>query len=297
MRPITLCVLGTTVGMVVGCGGGGDGGGPTPPRTVATVTLSPAVPDTLFGIGQTVALTAAAADASGAPLAGTTFTYSSQNQAVATISSTGIVSAVGPGATAVTASAGTVTSAPVPIRVRQKFTALTLNAPSTTVTVGNTLQFVAEPRDATGTVIAGLPAPSFTSSAPAVASIDAGTGLLSALAEGQTTVTASLTSPVDGALGSARQVTVVAAPPPTTTIATGPGNAYNPPSVTIAPGSAVSFTLGAPHNVLFENATIADLDFGATGTRTFATAGTYRFRCQAHSASFTSGMIGSVVVQ
>ena len=296
MRPITLCVLGTSVGIVVGCGGGGDGG-PTPPRTVATVTLSPAVPDTLFGIGQTVALTAAASDASGVPVSGTTFTYSSQNQAVASISTTGIVSAVGPGATAVTASAGTVTSAPVPIRVRQKFTALALNVASTTVTVGNTLQFAAEPRDATGTAIAGLPAPSFTSSAPAVASIDGSTGLLSALAAGQTTVTASLTSPADGTLSATRDVTVAASPPPTTTIATGPGNVYNPPSVTIAPGGTVSFTLGQPHNVLFENATIADLDFGATGTRTFATAGTYRFRCQAHSTNFTSGMTGSVVVQ
>ena len=300
MRPLTLYVLGTSVGIVAGCGGGGGGGGgggTAPPRTVATVTLSPALPDTLFGIGQTVALTAAARDASGAPVAGTTFSYASQNQAVAAISSAGIVSAVGPGATGVTASAGTVTSAPVPIRVRQKFTALVLSVPSATVTIGNTLQFAAEPRDPTGTAIAGLPAPTFTSSAPTVASIDGGTGLLTALGAGQTTVTASLTSPADGTLSATRDVTVTTTPPPTTSITTGPGNAYNPPSVTIAAGNAVSFALGQPHNVLFENATIADLDFGATGTRTFTAAGTYRFRCQAHSASFTSGMIGTVVVQ
>ena len=299
MRPVSFCVLGLSVGVVVGCGGGGgDGGGTvTPPRTVATVTVSPAAPDTLFGLGQTIPLTATASDAAGAPISGTTFTYASQDQAVATVSSAGVVRAVGAGATAVTASAGSVTSAAVPIRVRQKFTALALTPATTTATVGGAIEFAATPRDAAGTAIAGLPAPSFLSSAPTVATIDAGTGVLSAIAEGQTTVTASLTSPVDGTLTETRNVTVSAAPVATTTIATGPGNAYNPPTVTISAGSAVTFTLGGSHNAEFESSDIPDLGFGASATRTFATPGTYRFRCEAHSSNFESGMRGTVVVQ
>jgi plastocyanin len=225
---------------------------------------------------------------------GTAISFASQDQTVATVSGAGVVSAVAAGATTVTASAGAVTSAPVPVRVRQKLTTLNLDAPSATVPVGGTLQFAASPRDAAGAAIAGLPAPTFASSDRSVAVVGVATGLLAALAEGQATITASLDSPVDGVVESTRQVTVV---PVVTSIATGPGNAYNPPTVTVGTGVAVTFTLGAAHNVLFENTAIAGLDFGATGSRSFSTPGTYRFRCQAHSSSFTAGMTGTVVVQ
>jgi plastocyanin len=296
MRPITLYVLCTAIGAAAGCGGGGDDDGGTAPPTVATVTVSPPEPDTLFGIGETVALAAVARTAAGDPVSGTAISFASQNEGIASVTGAGLVQAVAAGATTVTASAGAVTSAPVPIRVRQKFTALTLEAPSATVIVGGTLQFTASARDAAGAAIDGLPAPTFASSEPSVAVVGVATGRLTALTEGQTTITASLTSPVDGTLSSARQITITA-PPATASVATGPGNVYNPPSVTIAPGGTVTFTLGAAHNAVFEGTGIGGLDFGATGSRSFSTPGTYRFRCQAHSNSFTSGMTGSVVVQ
>ena len=297
MRPIALRVLCTSVGVAAGCGGGDDGGGATPPLTVATVTISPPEPDTLFGIGETVALAAVARTGSGDPVLGTAITFASQNPGIASVTGAGVVQAVAAGATTVTASAGSVTSAPVPIRVRQKFTALTLDVPSTTVAVGSTLRFTASPRDAAGTEIAGLPAPTFASSELSVAVVGVATGLLVALTEGQTTITASLTSPVDGTLDSARQISVTAPPAGSASIRTAGGNVYDPPSVTIPAGGTVAFTLGSAHNAVFENTAIAALDFGATGSRSFATPGTYPFRCQAHSSNFTSGMTGTVVVQ
>ena len=68
-------------------------------------------------------------------------------------------------------------------------------------------------------------------------------------------------------------------------------------NLTIPVGGTVTFDLSPSHNADFESAMIADLTFGASGTRTFTTAGTYRYRCTAHSTNFTAGMVGTIVVQ
>lgn len=75
-------------------------------------------------------------------------------------------------------------------------------------------------------------------------------------------------------------------------------NVFDPPTLTITRGTPVSITLGATHNLDFEDPSIADLPtFGATGTRTFTTPGTYRYRCPEHSVDYGNGMIGTIVVQ
>ena len=74
------------------------------------------------------------------------------------------------------------------------------------------------------------------------------------------------------------------------------GNAFTPAPVRIKMGGTVTWELPAAHDVNFEDAGIPDLAFGVGESRTFATAGTYRFRCDAHSTNFTSGMVGSVTV-
>jgi plastocyanin len=75
---------------------------------------------------------------------------------------------------------------------------------------------------------------------------------------------------------------------------------YDPTSVTIARGSTVTWTWqGAlQHSVTFEDGVgSANLRTSGTLDRTFNTAGTFRFRCTAHSSTFSGGMVGSVVVQ
>jgi uncharacterized protein YjdB len=68
---------------------------------VASVTVSPA--SASVPAGQTVQLTATPKDASGAPLSGRTVTWSSDNTAVATVSSSGLVTGVAVGTATITA--------------------------------------------------------------------------------------------------------------------------------------------------------------------------------------------------
>jgi len=282
----------------VACGGGGDGGGGTPPPvTVASVAISPPEPDTLFSLGQQVTLTATAHDAAGAVVSNAAIGFTSASTAVATVTNTGVVTAVRTGETTVSANVGTVTSSPVPIRVRQKLDNVAVAGSATSVAVGATLQVAATPRDARGSAIPGLPAAVFTTSDASRATVDATTGIVSGVAEGQATITATVTSPVDGAKSGSQVITVTAAgPPPAVTVRTGPGNAFNPEAVTIKAGGAVTWEIPTLHNVDFENANITDMDFGAGSSRTFLTPGTYRFRCDAHSTNFTTGMVGTVTV-
>ena len=55
---------------------------------------------------------------------------------------------------------------------------------------------------------------------------------------------------------------------------------------------------GIGHSVTFEDGQGgAPVQSSGAIDRTFNTAGTFRFRCTVHSGNFTSGMIGSVIVQ
>jgi alpha-tubulin suppressor-like RCC1 family protein len=83
------------------CGGGGDGGNPSGPVSVASVTVSPSQL-TLF-VGQVQQFTAKVRDASGRDLTSRAVTWSTSNSAVATASATGVATAVGPGPVTITA--------------------------------------------------------------------------------------------------------------------------------------------------------------------------------------------------
>ncbi|MGQ9525434.1 MAG: cohesin domain-containing protein [Armatimonadota bacterium] len=88
---------------------------PPPPPTVAKVEVT--APTTTLKVGETVTLTAKALDATGAEIAGQTFTWASSDSAVATVDATGKVTAVAAGKADITAAVGDVKSAPVTITV------------------------------------------------------------------------------------------------------------------------------------------------------------------------------------
>ena len=73
----------------------------------ATITLTPATVGDLF-VGQTQQLTPRVVDASNNVITNATVTYTSSLQNVATVSSAGLITAVGPGTATITAAAGTV---------------------------------------------------------------------------------------------------------------------------------------------------------------------------------------------
>lgn len=76
---------------------------------------------------------------------------------------------------------------------------------------------------------------------------------------------------------------------------------FSPANDTVAVNSTVTWTWpgnGVTHNVTFEDGQASPDQTTGTYQRTFTQAGTYRYRCTHHSASFTSGsMIGTIVVQ
>lgn len=167
------------------------------PTGVATVEVSP--PSASMQVGSMVQFTATAKDARGRELSGQTFTWSTADPTLATVTSTGLVAGVsagGPVSVAATTGgrSGTaaVTVTPIPVA------SVVVTPPTATIDSGATVQLVATPRDASGNVLTGRGA-SWTSANPTVASVNS-SGLVSGLSPGGPV---SVTATVEGRQGSA----------------------------------------------------------------------------------------------
>jgi len=155
---------------------------------VASVTVTPA--SASVQAGQTQQLTATLKDANGNILTGRTVTWSSNNTSVATVSSSGLVSAKTAGSATITATSegqsGTsaITVTPVPV-------ASVMVTPATaSVAVGSTVQLTATPKDANGNPLTGRVI-TWQSSNSAIAGVN-GSGLVTgAVAGGPVTITAT----------------------------------------------------------------------------------------------------------
>ncbi|MGI9140602.1 MAG: Ig-like domain-containing protein [Gemmatimonadaceae bacterium] len=93
----------TAMVMVMAACGGGDG--PTPPTGVASLSLTPSTNIRLYAVGETAQLSATPLDASGNPVSAPV-TWTSSNQGVATVSSSGLVTATGLGTAKIRATTG-----------------------------------------------------------------------------------------------------------------------------------------------------------------------------------------------
>lgn len=157
---------------------------------VATVSVSPG--SATLTVGQSTQLTATTRDASGSVLTGRVITWSSANPAVATVSASGFVIAVGAGSANITAtSEGRSGVALITVQPPAPAPVATVSvAPgSTTLTVGATQQLSATLRDAAGAILTGRTI-AWQSSTPSVATVSA-SGLVTAAAAGTATVSAT----------------------------------------------------------------------------------------------------------
>jgi uncharacterized protein YjdB len=180
---------------------------PAPTPTTTTVDVTPASQSLVAG--QTQQITATARDASGAVRSGRTFAWQSSAPSVATVSATGLVTAVGAGTATITVTVDgvtgnaviTVTVPPPPIVTARVVVSPPPRALLPTQTEQLTATaFTADSAPRSGRTFA------WSSSNPGVATVSSG-GLVTAVAPGTTTITAA-----DGSVTGSTDVTVSRVP-------------------------------------------------------------------------------------
>ncbi|HYS59088.1 MAG TPA: alkaline phosphatase family protein [Gemmatimonadales bacterium] len=134
-------------------------------------------------------LTATPRDASGNPLTGRAISWSSSDNTIATVSSSGLVTGVVAGAVTITATSegqsgtASITVSGVPVA------SVTVSPASASVPAGQTVQLSATLRDANGTILTGRSVTWASNNTP-VATVT-GTGLVTAKVAGSATITAT----------------------------------------------------------------------------------------------------------
>lgn len=198
------------------------------PRPITLVRVTPSPLGLLAG--ATAQLTAEALDAGGSSVTGRPVIWATSSATIATVTSTGLVTGVAAGTANVTATIDGVVGTSV-VNVQPVPIASIVLAPATaTVIVGQALQLTATPRDSAGNALMGR-AIAWTSSDPSIASVSS-TGLVTALARGAATITASS----EGVNATAR-LTVALVPVDTITV--------SPATSTLAAGRSVQLTARA----------------------------------------------------
>jgi uncharacterized protein YjdB len=196
---IALCLA------ALACGGGGSTG----PAPVASVTVDLA--QSSISIGSTTTATATAKDASGNVLPGRAITWSSNNPNIATVSATGLVTAVRSGSAIISAATeGRSGTATVTVGVAAVAT-VTVSLSSSTILQGSTAQATATVRDAGGQVLTGRSV-SWASDNSFVATVS-NSGVVTARTAG----TANIMATSGGVTGSAT-ITVMAVPVASVTV-------------------------------------------------------------------------------
>jgi uncharacterized protein YjdB len=193
---------------------------------VANVVLLPNRVDAK--VGSTTQLTATAFDGSGNALTDRAIVWSSSNQAVATVSTSGLVTAVAPGTSTITAASEGKTSTSI-VTVAQGAVAKVVVSPNpVTMMAGQSAQLALSARDASGNVLAGKSAV-WSSSNTAVATV-ASDGTVKAITAGSATITAT----VDGVSGTTA-LTVSNIPVGSVTL--------TPTTATVSTGSSTTLTV------------------------------------------------------
>ncbi len=155
-------------------------------QSVASVEVSPSAQT--IGLGSTLQLTAEVFDENGDAVAGAEFSWESSDAAVAAVDAGGLVTGVAEGVATITASAGEASGSAV-VTVMQPVASVEVSPSAETIGLGSTLQLTAEAFDENGEAVAGAEF-SWESSDAAVATVD-GSGLVTAVGNGEVTITAS----------------------------------------------------------------------------------------------------------
>jgi hypothetical protein len=171
---------------------------------VASIALT--TPKLAFLVGDASQYAAQPKDAQGNALAGRTVTWSSSQASVATVSSTGLVTAIAAGSATITATSETIAANVVVTVALVPIASVTVTAPKVSFASGDVSQYSAQPKDAQGNPLAGR-AVTWISTQTAIATVS-GTGLVTAIGAGTSTITATS----EGVTSSPTVITVTVSP-------------------------------------------------------------------------------------
>lgn len=211
-------------------------------RLASSVTLTPRSATLI--VGATQALDAQITDAGGNLLTGRPIAFVSSAPAVASVSASGVVSALAPGTARITAtSEGKVGTADFQV-IAVPVTSVTITPPTATLLPGATEQLTATARSASGAVLTGR-AVTWTSGSPSVVTVTTG-GLVSAVGQGVALVLAT----IDGVSASA---TITVGLPPIETMTVTPLN----PEIAVLGTVQLVATPRDANNAVLQGRTIA----------------------------------------
>ena len=162
-------------------------------------SVSVTAPTTVLVVGQTTQATATPKDGHALPLTGRVVTWSSSAPGIASVSSTGVITAVAPGTAMINATSEGVTGT-LAMSVTSTATSVatvSVSLSSAAMNVGQTGQATAIAKDANGnTISAGTP--SWSTSNASVATVSS-SGVVTAAGAGSATITATLSGKSGGA--------------------------------------------------------------------------------------------------
>ena len=198
------CTLLACIALFHACGGDDTTEPPLPdPPRPTTVAVSPGTAQ-LSALGATVQLTAEVRDQTGQAMAGAAVAWSSGSDTVATVDGSGLVTAGRNGTVTITATAGSATGSAA-VTVAQVASAVAVTPETVELTaLGATVQLSTVVLDENGHELVGAGV-AWSNADPSVATVD-DAGLVTAVANGTTTVTATSGSASGSAAVTVSQV-------------------------------------------------------------------------------------------
>ncbi len=198
--------------------------------SAAAASVAITLPNDSLGTGRTMQATATPMDADGNPITGRPLAWQSSNPSVATVNSSGLITAIAAGQTNLSVICdGRVSSQKLTIAVPVA-ASITVTPATALLFAGSTSQLAAEVRDQFGVVLAGK-ALSWSSTNPAVVSVNAA-GQVVGVALGTATVRAT-----SGSLSGTSVVTVQNVPVASVTV--------SPPVASVEEGESVDLVATA----------------------------------------------------
>lgn len=170
-------------------GGGGKDTTPTAPFVPILTTVTVSLSVASIQVGQTATANAAGLDQNGTVMNMGSVSWSTGSNAIATITSGGVVTAVAPGQVSVVATVGARSGQQLMTVMQAAVASVTISSATVTLAVGKTQQLTATTNDANGNALAGRVI-TWASTNPSIASVSS-VGLVTANSVGSVAITAT----------------------------------------------------------------------------------------------------------